>query len=76
MHAGCRNGYFGKRRYLIDFRSVYAKCQVTKGALVWSWHNICSFYQLPVSVWPWRGAILGELDAAVVLFFWNLADFS
>jgi len=46
MHARGRNRVLTGTRYLIDFRSLWSKFQVTKGAHVWSWRNTCRFFQL------------------------------
>src|SRR5438270_3203580 len=42
MHAACRS----RSVYLIDSRSLAAKCQVTKGALFWSWYKLYKFCRL------------------------------
>src|SRR5690348_5792464 len=34
------------QRYVIDFRGAPQGCQVTKGALVWSWHKTCNLNDL------------------------------
>jgi len=40
-----KEGHAGTR-YSIDSRSAQAKCQVTKGAHVWSWRKACIFCDL------------------------------